>query len=180
MAQALDYIQRGILRVDDDGSIWRIGYVSHGAVKPCAPRRAEAPNRNGYLRVVLSQPGSSRTHSVMAHGLVWTHFHGAIAEGLQVNHKDLIRDNNHPGNLELLTAAGNIQHSYANGRTKPWAKRDPRTSLWRGKPMITDEKKEAMRRGRAAGWLLIDIAAEFGVSLTETQRICSKKKEAQV
>lgn len=47
-----------------------------------------------------------------AHRLVWVHNNGPIPKGVEVNHKDGDKTNNRLDNLELVTHAKNIEHSY--------------------------------------------------------------------
>jgi hypothetical protein len=120
---ALALVGAGVLSIDPDGRVWRLAVLDRWGNQHRVPiRRAEHPTRKGYLAIALGRPGTRRTWKVLAHVLVWTHIHGAIPAGLQVNHKDLVKANNEPSNLELVTGSGNIRHSYANGRTRPWSK----------------------------------------------------------
>jgi hypothetical protein len=48
------------------------------------------------------------------HRLVAEHFIGNIGKGLEVNHKDLNKHNNHIDNLEIVTRRENLIHYYAN------------------------------------------------------------------
>jgi len=67
-------------------------------------------NRNGYLLVWLSKGGRSLGYSV--HQLVARAFIGLPAEGEQVNHKNGVKTDNRPSNLEWLTFTENVRHSY--------------------------------------------------------------------
>lgn len=170
LAYALDLIRRGILSIDDEGRVWRLAKITHAGLKQISARRAESPTRKGYLAVVLTdtaRPG--KTAKVFAHILVWTYLHGPVPSGMQVNHIDLNKSNNRPENLELLTGAGNIQHSYANGRPRPWHK----ATTWQSKPRITEEQKQEIRRLRAAGKQLKEIGAQFNLGTSHVCRICT-------
>lgn len=107
---------------------------------------------------------------VGSHRVVWTHFNGRIPSGLQINHIDLNKANNAPSNLELVTAAENIRHSYANGRKRPWST----STTWRnGRKRLSAQQIEEARRLRSKGVLLRDIAARFGIGTTHAHRITS-------
>lgn len=136
LSYALGLVRDGILSIDEDGRVWRHANKTKRGIRKVGSKRAESATRKGYLCVTLGMPGTRITRSVYAHVLIWTHRNGPIPDELQVNHKDLNRANNHPTNLELLTGAGNIQHSYANGRTRPWSM----ATTWRGKPRISTEQ----------------------------------------
>ena len=167
LAAPFPYVPHSGIEVRPDGSIWRI--VSHG--KPCTPRRIDLSDRaKGYRNVVLPIDGRWRT--LKAHRLVWEWHHGPIPDGLQVNHINLDKSDNRVANLELVTPAGNIRHSYANGRTRPWS----RATSWRGKPRLTKEAMADMRAMRHAGSTLAEVAAMAGCSVTHAQRIVSGKE----
>ena len=157
---------RGSVEVREDGSIWRI---SAGG-RPCRPRRIDKPDGSkGYRNVVLpDDAGKWRTFK--AHRLVWWWHHGAVPNGLQINHRNLVKSDNRLLNLEVVSASGNIRHSYQNGRAKPWSS----TDTWRGRPIITDAQADQAREMRASGSQLKTIAAEFGISISHAHRLCRK------
>jgi hypothetical protein len=107
----------------------------------------------------------------MAHRVVWTYFNGPIPDGLQINHKDTRKQNNKPLNLEPVTGAENILHSYRNGRPHPWHK--PTSTRWRGKQRLTAEQTAEARAMRNGGALLRDIAVHFGIGTSHAHRITS-------
>jgi hypothetical protein len=92
------FLEAGAFRVDPDGSIWR---VNGGEV------RAE---KKGRYRQVAFGPASARRY-VYAHRIVYLVHHGDIPDGMQINHKDGDKWNNHPGNLELATPGENSRHA---------------------------------------------------------------------
>lgn len=71
------------------------------------------PRENEYLTVSLYYSGTCKTYLV--HSLVAEAFIGPRPEGLQVNHIDANKTNNHYTNLEYVTPQGNILHAYALG-----------------------------------------------------------------
>lgn len=52
---------------------------------------------------------------VAAHRLVWETIHGPIPDGLTINHRDGVKTNNRPDNLELATPSEQVEHAYAIG-----------------------------------------------------------------
>lgn len=73
---------------------------------------------NGYKEVNLSvSPGKSKSFYV--HRLVAECFLGGIEKGLEVNHKDGDKSNNHKSNLEIVTPSENMKHAYKKGFNKP-------------------------------------------------------------
>jgi hypothetical protein len=53
------------------------------------------------------------------HRAVWEAFNGPIPDRLEVNHKNLIRNDNRLENLELLTHQENVQHAFDIYRQDP-------------------------------------------------------------
>lgn len=170
---ALSKVRDGTLSIDGEGRIWRHEIMTRVGPRPCAKRRAENVNGNGYLRLTLQIPGSGLVQT-MAHRVVWESLHGPIPDGLQINHKDLNKQNNHPSNLELATGTENIRHSHANGRNLPWSHVDRQTGLWRGRPLVTPEQIAEIRNSRTSGMLYREIANLFGLSIAYIHRVCTK------
>ena len=163
-------LEQGYLRIDNKGRIWRTAILNHGTWIPIVERRAENRGNKGYLRVTL-QTSPQTTNSVQAHRLVWMWLHKSpIPAGLQINHKNLDKSDNRPRNLELCNGSENIQHSYRNGRRRPWSD----ATEWRGRKRIDEATKSAIRAMRGRGASLKSIASEFGISITHTQRITDK------
>ncbi|MCP3065300.1 HNH endonuclease [Myxococcus sp. K38C18041901] len=163
-----------MLRIDADGQVWRCAIRTRSGWKDVAPRRAENKSGNGYLRVTLHVPGQGLVQ-VMAHRLVYASLVGPVPADMQINHRDLDKRNNRPSNLEVVTGAGNIQHSYANGRVRPWSKK-ARAGEWRvGRALLTEEQVLAVRARRAAGARLKDISTEFGISTSHAHRLCAQR-----
>jgi hypothetical protein len=166
MAYAKAHVAAGVLRIDDEGRIWRTAEHRRGHWAQVPERRAENVGGKGYLRVSLHVPGHGLA-IVMAHRLVYEVKRGPIPEGLEINHEDLNKQNNRPDNLEPVTGPQNIRHSYANGRTKPWSQ----ATGWRGRARVTEEQKQRAREMRAAGAPLKRIAAELGIGISHAHRI---------
>ncbi len=71
-------------------------------------------NVDGYQRVGLNEKGKQKfypIHRLEAHAFL----DETDIDGLQVNHKDGVKDNNYIGNLEWCTPKENVRHAYANG-----------------------------------------------------------------
>ncbi len=132
-------LHRGELAVDFEGRVWRFG-ARRGRGKggpgsylvPCEPRRAEHATPTGYLQV-RAVVGAERVHS-LAHRLVWRWFVGSIPDGLTINHKDGVKSNNRPANLELALSNGTSEA--ASSARRPQAG-DGRT--WDEMPLRTGD-----------------------------------------
>lgn len=68
---------------------------------------------DGYFRVALYR--DSEQHLKQVHRLVLEAFVSLRPEGLETNHKDGDKINNHLENLEWISHRGNICHAYAIG-----------------------------------------------------------------
>lgn len=64
-------------------------------------------HNKGYLQLHTSRNGKCLDKSV--HRLVWETFNGEIPEGLQIDHKNSVRDDNRLENLQLLTQLENVR-----------------------------------------------------------------------
>ena len=111
--------------------------------------------------------GAQRAHRVIAERMLGR----PLAPGEVVHHRDGNKRNNDPRNLEVVTGAENIRHSYANGRPRPWAATRAAGGTWRGKPLVSAESIATARAMRAGGALLREVAAHLGLSVTHTQRL---------
>ncbi len=164
---AMDHAQKlvanGTLLIDSEGGIWRASILAGGVVKPITPRRVENVGGKGYLRVSFWVAGE--LFMVMAHRLVWEQANGPIPRGVEVNHKDLNKQNNRISNLELVTPTGNMLHAYRHGRARCWERKGKNGSEWRpGKLVLSDKQTAEVIRRRATGEKLKSIATDFGIT----------------
>jgi len=121
----INAITTGLLCVDFVGRIWRLkeykGYGKkkgqHQLLKVFPVRRAEHQLPTGYLQIRCTLNGKRLL--CPAHRLVWQYFYGDIPPKLYINHKNGIKKDNRPENLELLTHSENDKHKYKIGLQKP-------------------------------------------------------------
>ena len=123
-------IALGVFSVDREGNIWRHGEMIGGShsgspsyFRPYTnPRRAERSIKTGYPTVMFSV--DQVRMAAAAHRVVWmVENHSAIPKGMEMNHKDGIKSNHHPSNLEIVTRSQNAIHCCRVLGRKPKAQR---------------------------------------------------------
>jgi len=154
-------VRKGELEIDDQGCVWRLG-IRCGAGKGrsvvvTVPRkRAEYDHHRGYLFLAAKIAG--RRVQALAHRVVWFHFHGRIPEGLTINHKDGIKTNNVPSNLELATHGEQALHALHVIQT-----RMPTAGELSWTAKLSEGDVIEIRKRVAAGEFQKDLAREYGV-----------------
>lgn len=143
-----ELVKMGEWKIDNLGRIWKI--------KNGQQVRVERKTPQGYLRVRKMINGI-RLHTG-AHRLVYRHFFGKIPIGKTINHKDGIKDNNHPSNLEIATYSENMKHAFKMGLKEQWGQVNPASKL-------TNEEVVAIREIYAQGKATqAEIAKNYNVS----------------
>jgi len=108
----------GVFSVDSEGNVWRHGRMMGGShtgtdsyIKMFhQKRKADVSIKSGYPTITFSL-GHRRRYNIMAHRIVWMIInHSDIPKGMEINHKDGIRKNHHPSNLEVTTHSKNALH----------------------------------------------------------------------
>jgi len=157
----LELVRDGFFVVDSDGSIWRTMIITRWGRRRVGRRRADHVLSIGYRYVSVTLNG--KQISVVAHRIVWHVLKGPIPGNREVNHKNGIRHDNRPENLELVTPSENIRHSYrVLGRKAP------------GSPKFTQEKRAEVIRLRGDGKSYRQIEKLSGVSAAAARAICKK------
>jgi len=114
----LAFVSIGVFSIDKQGRIWkhrRLIAGSHVGTPPYwrdqVAKRAELSESDGYPTVMFSD-GRTR-HKVFAHRVVWMlSAKQDIPPAMQVNHKNGDRKDRRPENLEMVTNAENVRHSF--------------------------------------------------------------------
>lgn len=99
----------GVYEISNLGRVRRIatfGSNPHPIFRELRPHKKP----NGYLAFDLTQ--HQRRNRGYGHRLVWRAFRGDIPKGLEINHRNGIRDDNRLENLELVTRSDNMVHGH--------------------------------------------------------------------
>lgn len=158
-------VYSGEISIDERGRIWRIGirYKNGKELYPVnPPRRAERRTRDGYLEFRAMWDGMRRY--VQAHRLVWQYFHGDIPEGMTINHKNGVVDDNRPSNLELMDMSEQNAHSVQIGHRDMSGENNNNAKL-------TQSQVDSIRIMYLSGMKQKDIARHFNVSRSQVSRV---------
>lgn len=121
-------------------------------------------NRDGYPVVNLGLGKSVRVHCIVAGAFI-----GDRPKGLDINHVDGCKANNHVSNLEYATRGQNICHAFANGLSI--ASRGELS----GKALLTEAKVLEIRDLLSQGYTNRAVAKMFGVSKDAISHIRLRK-----
>ena len=165
-------VTSGELEIDTMGQVWRVAarrwdrWTQTTRTIPCKRRRAENHNATGYRQVRVMVDGV-RWHA-LAHRLVWRHCYGPIPTGMTVNHKNGIKHDNRPVNLELATDSEQQIHANQVLGTGPGAnQRGERNPFAK----VTSEQVVEIRAARSRGETCSAIALRYGITYQQVWRI---------
>ena len=126
---------------------------------------------SGYPTVTL---GGSRMNR-MIHRLVAAAFIGECPCGKEVNHKDGVKTNNTPANLEYVTRSENAKHALRMGLRKFVPSRRIGEELHSAK-LTESEVREIKQLYSKGGLRQRDIAEKYGVKQSAISRIVNGKR----
>ena len=120
---------------------------------------------HGYLQVSLSPKAERVRKRARIHRLVATAFLGVCPSGKQTNHRNGIKTDNHPTNLEYVTPGENNRHALSTGlRVLPRGEHHCRSKL-------RDSQIPEVFQLRQQGRSLQSIGTHLGVSKSQIFRI---------
>lgn len=164
-------------------SLGRIKCLAHAVSgvwrgAPCTRRVRErivvgCVHRNGYRTHTLPNPawvegcGAPRHRHYCTNRLVYAAFYRLPNDDEEIDHGDLVRDNNRPGNLTAMTVAQNR------------AKRVPKRGEKSHYAKLSESQVRDIRR-RLQSETQTAIAAEYGVSRSAVTMIAKRQTWAHV
>lgn len=169
----IEFVKDGYLEIDASGCVWRNGIrrgkKSGGShVVDCLRRPAEKRLPSGYI-MVRAQIDGVRIVG-LAHRLVWQHFYGDIPDGMVINHKNGVKDDNRPENLEVVSYSENMKHAYRVGLIDEHGENNPAATL-------ADNQVGRIRAAYASGdFTMTELAERFCVSVQHISRLVKGKR----
>lgn len=154
---------------DSEGALWSKDYKRTGKMVRLLPAET-----GGYLKTVLLAD-CGRYRSIRVHAVVALAYLGAKPFGMEVNHKNGIKTDNRPENLEYVTRSGNVKHAFDTGLAKPQkGSANPYAKLTEGDVMVI--RKRSIEGGRFYGRK--ELAKEYGVSEAHIKDIVNRRRGA--
>jgi len=147
--------------VSNKGRVRRIG---GGQGVKIGRIRKNQPDKDGYLLCTLHKNNCATMHKV--HHLVAAVFIGP-RRGKQINHKNGIKTDNRPCNLEYVTTQENTGHSVKNKMHSYGAKRPS--------AFLKEEDVSKIRLLRKNGMTMKEISESFGLKYKHVHKIVSRK-----
>jgi len=149
----------GVYAASKDGDIYRLR--TYGSRPKPILRTVAKRLKKGYAVAHLCLDGVRK--DALIHRCVWQAFNGPIPDGLEINHKNGVRDDNRLDNLELVTKSGNARHKFevlgAQSNFKP------QHGSTNGSSKLSPDDIRAIRQLYAeGGFRQKDLAERFGVS----------------
>ena len=140
---------------------------NHGEVKGCRVSLVKQSfTADGYPCVAIRKNG--KNWRVTVHRLVAKAFVDGYKPGLQVNHKDGVKTNNHAENLEWVTTKQNIHHSFKIGLVEKGYKHPLAIKTKEQEDLILDEYISCLIPQK-------DIAKKHGVSMRYIARLTKRR-----
>lgn len=160
--------------IGSDGSVWSNDFNHTGNRK--ALRQYLDDDGYPYVQLVVG----GKRYKRIVHRMVAKCFVENTENKPQVNHKNGIRSDNRSENLEWVTPRENTIHGYrVNGRQHSEKQRQHGRESFGGtnnpKAKINEATALSIRRLRAKGELLRDIAKQYGLSTSQVSAIATGK-----
>lgn len=153
----------------EDGHLYSTDYKRTGKTMVLKP----ALNKSGYLATVLLDD-NGKYRPVLVHRAICEAYIGSLPCGMEVNHKNGVKTDNRPDNLEYVTHSDNIKHAFMLGLEKPLRGDDnPCAKLTRQQ---VSEIREYVRNCGKRYYGRKALAVRYGVSEAHIKDIVSRRR----
>lgn len=157
-----------LYEISDMGRIKTFNWKNQGREAIMRP----AIDGGGYLRTMLKRDIDGKPHTIKVHRLVLIAFDRHPREDEQCNHINGIRTDNRLCNLEWVTHAENIQHSFRIGLSTNKGENNPAATITADKVIqIRKEYQYGRKSKHDGGPTKKQIAEEYGVSFEVIKNI---------
>jgi len=129
------------------------GLIKGGILRPCTSNK-------GYLQVCIFTKNYRKLTTI--HKIVAAAFIGPKPEKMVINHKDGIKTNNRPENLEYISYSANNSHAFKMGLKKNHGQHASKAKLTQ--EQVDEIKKYKNIKGRFSKATLSNLSDQFGVS----------------
>ena len=108
-------VERGVFKLYKNGKIYKCKRKIQwkNEYKDCKLRLMKTMSSKGYIHIGFSY--NEKVIHIKAHRAIWIFFNGEILKGLEINHKNGVKDDNRLSSLELVTRSKNCLHAYKMG-----------------------------------------------------------------
>jgi len=158
-----------------DGKILSLSMRAHNYHIKRIKQLSAAKSPDGYMKVALCKNGKG--HTFLVHTLVAMSWIGPKENGMQINHKDGNKTNNSIDNLEYVTHAENIRHSWEIGLRDDFSKklREKVSGEKHYSSKISDEQFLQLLNDHKMGMRNKDIAKKYGLHQSTVSHYTGKR-----
>jgi len=162
--------------------VWKpaIGFEGHYEVSNlgrCRSVKAACGTHIGLIRKPSLSRGYARfllvnldvRKNIQAHRLIYESFMGPIPAGMQINHRNGVKNDNRLENLEVVSASENKLHAIHVLGKKTYL--IPSQGELNGRAKLTEAQLPEIFRLRSLGWSQQRIADKFGINQTNISRV---------
>ena len=106
-----EIVNSSVFRIEETGEIF--SRIALNGRESKRWRKIGNKKSDGYIRIRY------KNAFILVHRIVFRKFGGLLVDGLQINHINGMKHDNHIGNLEQVTQSENCKHAYRNNLRTP-------------------------------------------------------------
>lgn len=153
---------------DENGNLYSLDYKRTGSMRMLKP----AKDNSGYLRTMLLND-HGKYDTVKVHRIVALAYFGD-PNGLHVNHKNGVKEDNRPTNLEYVTISENIKHAFATGLIVK------KSGSKNGNSKLTEQQvieiREYVKNHKGRYYGRKQLAEKYGISEAHVKDIVNERR----